>query len=227
MKKVIKEQDYSKLNGKVANLYSDPENKQFTGQLKIDSVSPTKGSSDKGNWLGNAILDIEGMIKDPISKNVRRKLTFVCGTLPFPDTKNLKPGLYIGPKQIFSINLENELKKFCTVSKGGAAVPKADFVSADVTVDEPMTEGKRVIRLTESDLVRLVKKVVSERFEIMGELLSRAEEFLKENGIDSSNMDENEIYENVNMLTQDENKRIRHSANKLKAEMIGFFGRQS
>jgi len=163
MKKVIKEQDYSKLSGKVANLYSDPENKQFTGQLKIDSVSPTKGSSDKGNWLGNAILDIDGMIKDPISKNVRIKLTFVCGTLPFPDTKNLKPGLYIGPKQIFSINLENELKKFCTVSKGGAAVPKADFVSADVTVDEPMTEGKRVIRLTESELVSLVKKVLNEQ----------------------------------------------------------------
>ena len=163
MKKVIKEQDYSKLNGKVANLYSDPENKQFTGQLKIDSVSPTKGSSDKGNWLGNAILDIDGMIKDPISKNVRRKLTFVCGTLPFPETKNLKPGLYIGPKQIFSINLENELKKFCTVSKGGAAVPKADFVSADVTVDEPMTEGKRVIRLTESDLIKLVKRVIKEQ----------------------------------------------------------------
>ena len=163
MKKVIKEQDYSKLSGKVANLYSDPENKQFTGQLKIDSVSPTKGSSDKGNWLGNAILDIDGMIKDPISKNVRRKLTFVCGTLPFPDTKNLKPGLYIGPKQIFSINLENELKKFCTVSKGGAAVPKADFVSADVTVDEPMTEGKRVIKLTESDLIKLVKRVIKEQ----------------------------------------------------------------
>ena len=71
--------------------------------------------------------------------------------------------MYIGPKQIFSINLENELKKFCTVSKGGAAVPKADFVSADVTVDEPMTEGKRVIKLTESDLNKLVKRIIKEQ----------------------------------------------------------------
>ena len=84
---------------------------------------------------------------------------------------------------------------------------------------------KKTIRLTESDLIRLVKRVISERFEIMGELLARAEKFLRNVGIDSSNMDENEIYENIVTLTQSKDGRTRHMANKLKAEMLGYMGR--
>ena len=82
----------------------------------------------------------------------------------------------------------------------------------------------KIVRLTESDLVKLVKRVISERFEIMGELLGRAEDFLQSMGIDSSNMDENEIYNNIVTLTQSEDDRTRHIANKLKAEMIGYMG---
>ena len=83
---------------------------------------------------------------------------------------------------------------------------------------------KNVIRLTESQLAKLVKRVMNERFEIMSELMSRAERFLDRNGIDSSNMDENEIYENIVELTQSGEGRTRHIANKLKAEMIAFMG---
>lgn len=84
---------------------------------------------------------------------------------------------------------------------------------------------KRTVRLTESDLIRLVKRVISERFEIMGELLGKAERFLQKQGIDTSNMDENEIYQNIVKFTEGEDGRLRHIANKLKAEMLGYMGR--
>lgn len=84
---------------------------------------------------------------------------------------------------------------------------------------------KKTIRLTESDLIGLVKRVISERFEIMGELLGRAESFLQKQGIDTSNMDENEIYENIVKFTEGEDGRLRHIAKKLKAEMLGYMGR--
>ena len=83
---------------------------------------------------------------------------------------------------------------------------------------------KKTIRLTESDLIGLVKRVINERFEIMGELLGRAERFLQKQGIDTSNMDENEIYENIVRFTEGENGRLRHIAKKLKAEMLGYMG---
>ena len=227
--------DPSKFVGKTANLYLDKSNENFVGQLKINNVRPARETLKNNEFGTTYAWDIIGEFTEFGKKKPEQiSLFFLCGKPPSTLIKAGGPGLYIDrvggkviQRQFYSANLENELSKFCVVSKGGAIVPKADFVSADVTVNEPMAEGKKIVRLTEADLVRLVKKVVSERFEIMGELLSRAEEFLKENGIDSSNMDENEIYENVDMLTQDENKRIRHFANKLKAEMIGFFGRQS
>ena len=83
----------------------------------------------------------------------------------------------------------------------------------------------KIIRLTESDLIGLVKRVISERFEIMGELLGRAERFLQKQGIDTSNMDEDEIYKNIVKFTEGADGRLRHFANKLKAEMLGFMGR--
>ena len=83
----------------------------------------------------------------------------------------------------------------------------------------------KVVRLTETDLIRLVRNVINERFEVMGELMTRAERFLQKQGIDTSNMDENEIYKKIVGFTQSESGRLRHIANKLKAEMIGYFGR--
>jgi len=166
MKKIIKEQSLmSTFNNKKVNLYSDPENKNFIGQATIMSVDPIN-SKDKRNWLGNAVFEIQIRQKDPANgREAQVKLNFLCGTLPFPDTKNKKAGLYFdnGNRQVYSYNFEEALKKFCTVSKGGAAVPKADFVSTNTTPDQVMGEGKKVVRLSESDLIKIVKKVIKEQ----------------------------------------------------------------
>ena len=166
MKKIIKEQSLmSTFNNKKVNLYSDPENKNFIGQATIMSVDPIN-SKDKRNWLGNAVFEIQIRQKDPANgREAQVKLNFLCGTLPFPDTKNKKAGLYFdnGNRQVYSYNFEEALKKFCTVSKGGAAVPKADFVSTNATPDQVMGEGKKVVRLSESDLIKIVKRVIKEQ----------------------------------------------------------------
>jgi len=166
MKKIIEEQSLmSTFNNKKVNLYSDSENKNFIGQATIMSVDPMN-SKDKRNWLGNPVIEIQIKHKDPANgREAQVKLHFLCGTLPFPDTKNKKAGLYFdnGNRQVYSYNFEEALKKFCTVSKGGAAVPKADFVSTDTTPDQVMGEGKKVVRLSESDLAKLVKRVINEQ----------------------------------------------------------------
>ena len=68
-------------------------------------------------------------------------------------------------KMAFNSDLAKELNtKFCGVSKGGTVVPKADFTTkVGQDSETPMTEGRRAVRLTESDLIRLVKKVLIEQ----------------------------------------------------------------
>jgi hypothetical protein len=85
------------------------------------------------------------------------------------DPKYKKAFVVLGPgnKEVgvmYNDNLYDGLaKKFCSVSKGGVLVPGADFASVGTEKGEPMAEGKKVIRLTESDLVRLVKRVLEEQ----------------------------------------------------------------
>jgi len=65
---------------------------------------------------------------------------------------------------LYNSQLANELaKKFCAVSKGGTPVPKRDYSMTNQEPAQAMTEGKRVVRLTEADLIRLVKKVLIEQ----------------------------------------------------------------
>lgn len=168
--------DPSKFVGKTANLYFDKNNENFGGQLKITNIRPAKETL-KNNELGTTyIWEMNGLLKEFGKKNSNPlTLFYICGKPPVQALKVPGPGLFVKEyqgkgmeKQVYSVNLENELSKFCIVSKGGAVVPKADFVSADVTSDEPMaegTEGKRVIRLTESDLIKLVKRVIEEQGE--------------------------------------------------------------
>ena len=54
------------------------------------------------------------------------------------------------------------LRKNLCFFKNGKYVPKADIASVETKTGEPMAEGKKVIRLTESDLVQLIKRIISE-----------------------------------------------------------------
>ena len=126
------------------NTYKDPKNMELIDTLTIVSLNQgTQGS-----------FDIE--VKD--NRGNRDTLFFKCSD----------PGLRSGRDSnvLYSNNLVNELKKrYCTKSTGGAAVPNATFASN--TNKNPqanaMAEGKRIVRLTEADLTRLVKRVIKEQ----------------------------------------------------------------
>ena len=62
----------------------------------------------------------------------------------------------------YSNNLTTKLKNdFCTLSTGGASVPKSTFSSAK-TQTSNLAENKKPIRLTEADLAELVRRVIQE-----------------------------------------------------------------
>ena len=167
MKKIIKEQNMgSDLIGKTVNWYVDVENKKNAASGKIISID-TKSRNNMKYYVITVTAQEIGK-----SKPVTLRLRFHCygftqDTLIDPKYKKAFVVLGPGDKEVglmYNDNLYDGLaKKFCSVSKGGVLVPGADFASVGTEKGEPMAEGKKVIRLTESDLVRLVKKVISEQ----------------------------------------------------------------
>lgn len=124
--------------GKTVNLYKDPQNKEFLTRLVIKSMSL-------------------GMDNDPMFKTNGPDLYYKC------QGQYLYYVHYGTSKRTYSTNFVNDLNKtFCAKNKSGVNVPKADYVSAGAAKPTGMAEGKKVIRLTESDLLRLVKKVLKE-----------------------------------------------------------------
>jgi len=152
MKRIIKEQSAPSANAlntngivnEPFNTYNDPQNREFIETFTILSLNQgTQGS-----------FNIE--VKD--NQGNRDKFFFKCSDA------GLGHNGY--SNALYSNNLVNELKKrYCTKSTGGAAVPNATFAST--TNKNPqanaMAEGKRIVRLTEADLTRLVKKVIKEQ----------------------------------------------------------------
>ena len=152
MKRIIKEQSAPSANAlntngivnEPFNVYKDPENREFFETFTIVSIS--QGSQGS--------FDIQ--VKD--NQGNRAKFFFKCS-----DTGLGSDGY---SNALYSNNLVNELKKrYCTKSTGGAAVPNATFAST--TNKNPqanaMAEGKRIVKLTEADLTRLVKRVIKEQ----------------------------------------------------------------
>ena len=155
MKRIIKEQSAPSANAlntngivnEPFNVYKDPENREFFETFTIVSIS--QGSQGS--------FDIQ--VKD--NQGNRAKFFFKCS-----DTGLGSDGY---SNALYSNNLVNELKKrYCTKSTGGAAVPNATFAST--TNKNPqanaMAEGKRIVKLTEGDLINLVKRVLSEEKEM-------------------------------------------------------------
>ena len=77
---------------------------------------------------------------------------------------------------------------------------------------------KKVIRLTESDLKRLVKRVIIEMEDPLDEIKNK----LMNIGIDTSEMDEEEVlYELTDAIESTNNERLKHELKKL---YYGFWG---
>lgn len=124
---------------KTVNLYKDKNETQLIRQVKIKDVTP------KGKFI-------------EISTNMVIPYTYDCGEL------YLKPSageFYL----LYNKKLTDKLKTdFCTKSSGGANVPKADFASnGQPAQGQTMAEGKKVVRITEKGLARLVNKVLNEQ----------------------------------------------------------------
>lgn len=74
--------------------------------------------------------------------------------------------LYMGnsTQTLYNKKFTDELKSnFCSTSRGGMSVGKADYASVDQSPSTMAESKKKVVRLTEDDLVRLVKKVLNEQ----------------------------------------------------------------
>ena len=157
MKRIIKEQSVPSANAlntngiinEPFNTYKDPQNREFIETFTILSLNQgTQGS-----------FNIE--VKD--NQGNRDKFFFKCS-----DAGLGQDGY---SNSLYSNNLVNELKKrYCTKSTGGAEVPNATFASNTNKAPQTnaMAEGKRIVKLTEADLTRLVKKVIKEqqKFEV-------------------------------------------------------------
>lgn len=165
MKKIIKEQNVgSDLVGKTVNWYKDANNTMQVASGVIKAITPKK--MDYIN--GYEIVVTSKEIGKKTSEHLR--LFFHCmGTVGKLAGAPKKVFLVLGQFDqeigiVFNDNLFDALvKKFCSVSKGGTVVPKADFASVGTETGEPMAEGKKVVRLTESELVQLVKRIISEK----------------------------------------------------------------
>jgi hypothetical protein len=117
------------IDGKTVNLYRDKGETQLLGTFKI--LKPVK----QGN-LVKIIIDNGGRTGGP-----SRYLEFQCGTSePIVFLKGRNPQNFkereLKPLGLFNLKFLTALEKqYCTVSRGGKSVPKADFAMNDTQDD--------------------------------------------------------------------------------------------
>lgn len=128
------------LDGQSVNLYKDPQNTQFLFKAKIKNVQEVgkRGviqlNSDNGTFK------------------------FYCDLPQLLVDRNGKLS------QVYNKEFENDIRgEYCAINPSGVSVPRADYVSAGTPKPTGMAEGKKVIRLTEKDLGRLVNRVLNEQ----------------------------------------------------------------
>jgi len=140
--------------GKTMNVYSASPNtnQNFIGTIRINNAAP----------LGSNGLKVRIGVTDQNRKS--DEIIKTCGKKAM-ESSNAVGG---NNRFLYSDNFNSLLEGiFCTRSMSGSVVPSADFASnpqstSNTTADDAMmAEGKRVVRLTEADLVRLVKKVLN------------------------------------------------------------------
>lgn len=123
-----------KFKGNTVNIYTDPENKKFKRQIRIDHIDRPKYYDPVNNLgkieIGYRYEDITG----DRSQTIRGGddvlyLEYSCDKPNKLFSTNTK--LFTGPDRFVYSNLfTDKLKKeFCTVGSGGSSVPKATFAS--------------------------------------------------------------------------------------------------
>lgn len=93
--------------------------------------------------------------------------------------------LYMGntSQTLYNKKFTDDLKlNFCSTSRGGMGVGKADYASVDQNPSTMAESKKKVVRLTEDDLVRLVKKVLSEQSSPQGNPVNVIQDCFDKNG---------------------------------------------
>lgn len=167
-KKILSEQFVNK----TINFYLDKNERVRVGSGQIKNV----------NTSGEKIILVISLMDDVELKGKRLNredqlgLTYLCSYTKMQplkgafmiDSINTKTGKQFKPNWdgefIYNSQLANDLaKKFCAVSKGGTPVPKRDYSMTNQEPAQAMTESRRLVRLTEADLIRLVKKVLIEQ----------------------------------------------------------------
>ena len=137
--------------GKTVNLYADPENKKFLKQIRIDEIEQNTEKRYVEDRLGNLLIYFNFWNDPDTGKNPKGSMDSFSLEYSCDNPDKLKWGTWfeknwenfvlnwgikvVGLKpqsRIYSNNLTAKLKQeFCTVSSGGASVPKATFASAD------------------------------------------------------------------------------------------------
>lgn len=133
-KNPFSQEKLDKFKGNTVNIYSDPENKKFKRQIRIDYIDRQK-YYDTVNTLGKLDIvyrfeDIKGDRSHTIDGGDDLLiLKYSCDKPNKLFSTNTK--LFTGPDRFVYSNLfTDKLKKeFCTKGSGGASVPKATFAS--------------------------------------------------------------------------------------------------
>jgi len=142
----------SKLMGKSLNAYSSSPNtnQNFIHSYRIMNLRPL-------GTIGTKLI----ITVDKEGGHNRTDFTKTCGKKAFENANS------VGGKErfVYSDKLNDFLEReFCTRSKGGSVVPTADFSSVETGDNsQAMTESRKVVKLKESDITRLVRKIISEQ----------------------------------------------------------------
>ena len=160
--------------GDTVNLYSELNEypRSFIGQAKITNKLQDKTTAPQSipyTKRPKKKYQIPARVKKIFSLEIPH---FDKATLEFECNNFMKLVHSKGEQVIYNTKLFNNLtKEYCSTKTTFKLpdglefhdVPKADY-SYSQGSSSTMGEGKKVIRLTESDLVRLVKKVLEEQF---------------------------------------------------------------
>ena len=160
LRRIIKEQTTTNINkfpdwpnkakhydGETANLYSDPQNRDFVKQIRFDRIA----------------VEYDGTI-EIMASGESFPLRYHCNKpnvifgFHFKDgSKKQKENF-----EFYSNKLTPKLQSdFCTKNSTGLSVPKGTYTSAKTQIAN-LAENKKPIRLTEADLADLVKRVMEE-----------------------------------------------------------------
>lgn len=167
MKRLLREQ----MVGKTVNFYSNKSETTLSGQYKILNIK-TQGDQNVYLTISSALPNSKSIEFGGLKKYYDNTInTFTENADKFEVSIkcfDLSPG-FKDPhdnKKIYNSKLEEDVRRnYCTKNKSGVTVPKSDYTMTSNSNDQSLAEGKRVIQLTESELIKLIKRIIKEEEE--------------------------------------------------------------